>query len=121
MSSTSNRGSLRDRVAAQRQGDEPGAEVVKARSLEDQIKRMAPEFNLALPKGKEATQLVRDAITCLRKIKNLDACDAPSLLGSLMTCAQLGLIWTAHIGVDRLLGFGLKYPTQFHDTHIQRL
>ena len=32
-----------------------------------------------------------------------------------------GLIWTAHIGVDRLLGFGLKYPTGFHDTHIQRL
>jgi hypothetical protein len=32
-----------------------------------------------------------------------------------------GLIWTAHIGVDRLLGFGLKYPTRFHDTHIQRL
>jgi hypothetical protein len=32
-----------------------------------------------------------------------------------------GLIWTAHIGVDRLLGFGLKYPTQFRDTHLQRL
>jgi hypothetical protein len=41
-------------------------------------------------------------------------------------CKQLwllpyGLIWTAHIGVDRLLGFGLKYPTRFRDTHIQRL
>ena len=32
-----------------------------------------------------------------------------------------GLIWTAHIGVDRLLGFGLKYPTRFRDTHLQRL
>ena len=32
-----------------------------------------------------------------------------------------GLIWTAHIGIDRLLGYGLKYPTRFHDTHIQRL
>jgi Domain of unknown function (DUF4260) len=32
-----------------------------------------------------------------------------------------GLIWTAHIGVDRLLGFGLKYPTRFRDTHMQRL
>jgi len=32
-----------------------------------------------------------------------------------------GLIWTAHIGVDRLLGFGLKYPTRFRDTHFQRL
>jgi hypothetical protein len=32
-----------------------------------------------------------------------------------------GLIWTAHIGADRLLGYGLKYPTRFHDTHLQRL
>jgi Domain of unknown function (DUF4260) len=32
-----------------------------------------------------------------------------------------GLIWTAHIGVDRLLGFGLKYPTRFSDTHFERL
>jgi hypothetical protein len=32
-----------------------------------------------------------------------------------------GLVWTAHIGMDRLLGFGLKYPTQFRDTHLQRV
>jgi Domain of unknown function (DUF4260) len=32
-----------------------------------------------------------------------------------------GLIWTAHIGIDRLLGYGLKYPTRFRDTHLQRL
>jgi hypothetical protein len=31
------------------------------------------------------------------------------------------LIWTAHIGMDRLLGFGLKYPTRFQDTHLQRI
>ncbi|MGE3799604.1 MAG: DUF4260 domain-containing protein [Candidatus Kapaibacterium sp.] len=28
------------------------------------------------------------------------------------------LIWTAHIGFDRLLGYGLKYPTDFKDTHL---
>jgi hypothetical protein len=28
------------------------------------------------------------------------------------------LIWTAHIGLDRMLGFGLKYPTGFRDTHL---
>jgi hypothetical protein len=27
-------------------------------------------------------------------------------------------IWTAHIGMDRFLGYGLKYPTAFGDTHI---
>jgi hypothetical protein len=30
------------------------------------------------------------------------------------------LIWIAHIGLDRMLGFGLKYPTRFNDTHLQR-
>jgi len=34
---------------------------------------------------------------------------------------QLGLIWLAHIGADRLLGYGLKYPTDFKDTHLQRV
>jgi hypothetical protein len=31
------------------------------------------------------------------------------------------LIWTAHIGLDRALGYGLKYPTFFKDTHMQRV
>ena len=31
------------------------------------------------------------------------------------------LIWTAHIGMDRMLGYGLKYPTYFADTHLHRL
>jgi hypothetical protein len=31
------------------------------------------------------------------------------------------LIWLAHIGMDRVLGYGLKYPTHFQDTHLQRL
>jgi len=30
----------------------------------------------------------------------------------------LSLIWLAHIGLDRMLGFGLKYPTRFKDTHL---
>ena len=33
----------------------------------------------------------------------------------------LVLIWTAHIGIDRLLGFGLKYPTHLKDTHLQHV
>jgi Domain of unknown function (DUF4260) len=32
-----------------------------------------------------------------------------------------GLIWTSHIGFDRLLGFGLKYPTRLNDTHLHRV
>jgi hypothetical protein len=34
---------------------------------------------------------------------------------------QLATIWAAHIGFDRLLGYGLKYPTGFADTHLGRL
>jgi hypothetical protein len=28
------------------------------------------------------------------------------------------LIWIGHIGFDRMLGFGLKYPTRLKDTHL---
>jgi hypothetical protein len=34
---------------------------------------------------------------------------------------QLGLIWATHIGVDRAIGYGLKYPSGFKDTHLQRV
>jgi len=34
------------------------------------------------------------------------------------TGLKLSLIWVAHIGLDRMLGFGLKYPTRFKDTHL---
>jgi hypothetical protein len=33
----------------------------------------------------------------------------------------MGLIWAAHIGFDRLLGYGLKFPTGFKDTHLNRV
>lgn len=32
-----------------------------------------------------------------------------------------GLIWTAHVGFDRMLGYGLKYPSRFQDTHLKSL
>jgi hypothetical protein len=34
---------------------------------------------------------------------------------------NLALIWFAHIGMDRMMGFGLKYPTVFKDTHLGRV
>ena len=34
---------------------------------------------------------------------------------------QLALIWLSHIGMDRAIGYGLKYPSAFKDTHLQRL
>ena len=37
------------------------------------------------------------------------------------TFLAIGIIWMAHIGMDRLVGFGLKYPTHFKDNHLNRL
>jgi Domain of unknown function (DUF4260) len=34
---------------------------------------------------------------------------------------SFALIWIAHLGGDRALGYGLKYPTFFKDTHLQRV
>lgn len=34
---------------------------------------------------------------------------------------MVSLIWIAHIGMDRMFGFGLKYPTHFKDTHFERV
>jgi hypothetical protein len=30
----------------------------------------------------------------------------------------LGLVWLAHIGIDRLMGYGLKYGDHFQHTHL---
>lgn len=46
---------------------------------------------------------------------------ALALAGEWPLGVQLALIWFAHIGMDRMLGFGLKYPTNFKDTHLQRV
>jgi hypothetical protein len=50
----------------------------------------------------------------------------PALLGAFgMTLSGHGAlgvacIWVAHVGFDRLLGYGLKYGTSFGDTHLGR-
>lgn len=60
-------------------------------TLQTQIREMESQFALAMPKGLEAAQLVRDALTCLRQTPNLANASPASVLGALMTCAQLGL------------------------------
>ena len=42
-------------------------------------------------------------------------------LGGVPAAAAGGSIWIAHIGLDRALGYGLKYPTGFGDTHLGRI
>lgn len=33
----------------------------------------------------------------------------------------IALIWAAHAGFDRMLGYGLKYSSSFSDTHLGRI
>ncbi len=44
-----------------------------------------------------------------------------SLLPGAHSALPLALIWANHIGVDRLLGFGLKYGDGFGFTHLGRM
>jgi hypothetical protein len=51
----------------------------------------------------------------------------PALLAALglatgqPTLVELSCIWFAHIGMDRTVGYGLKYATEFKDTHFNRV
>jgi hypothetical protein len=43
------------------------------------------------------------------------------LLGGSPPAVAVALVWFAHIGMDRLVGYGLKYPTEAKDTHLGRV
>jgi hypothetical protein len=43
------------------------------------------------------------------------------VLSSSLLPVWLALIWFAHIGTDRLVGYGLKYPGSFNETHLGRI
>ena len=43
------------------------------------------------------------------------------LLGGFPLALVVALVWFAHIGMDRTVGYGLKYPTAFEDTHLGRV
>ncbi len=46
------------------------------------------------------------------------ACLVSGLLMQLPELVAGGVIWSAHIGFDRMLGYGLKYETGFSHTHL---
>jgi recombination protein RecT len=77
---------LTDRVKAANGGTD-----LERPTVAGSIRNMQDQFALAMPRGMEAAQLVRDALTALRTTRNLAQCDQASVLGGLMTCAQLGL------------------------------
>ena len=63
--------------------------------------------------------------TGARAYNTLHSYVAPLLLAivllSIGDAPAIALIWCAHIAFDRLLGYGLKYPTGFGHTHLGRM
>ncbi len=49
------------------------------------------------------------------------ALGAAGVVADVRPAVAIALVWLAHIGLDRLLGYGLKYPSAFRDTHLQRV
>jgi recombination protein RecT len=88
------------------------APAQQAITLKQRIGNMEQAFALAMPRGAEATQLVRDALTCLSRNPKLEQCEASTVLGALMTCAQLGLR-PGVLGHAWLLPFWDKHSRQF--------
>jgi hypothetical protein len=41
------------------------------------------------------------------------------ILGTIL--AGCAAIWMAHVGFDRMVGYGLKYASSFHDTHLGKI
>ena len=46
---------------------------------------------------------------------------AVGIIGGASFAVDVAVIWIGHIGGDRLLGYGLKLPTGFQETHLGRI
>lgn len=55
------------------------------------LQRMQPEIERALPRHVDADRMARIALTALRATPKLQRCTVPSLLGCILSAAQLGL------------------------------
>jgi len=79
--------SLKERMTGQQAVKASDTEKVMRRKVTD----LEGEFQKAMPRGAEARQLVRDALTVISNNPRLAECTRVSVLGGLMTMAQLGL------------------------------
>lgn len=43
------------------------------------------------------------------------------IAGGVPVALEVALIWAAHVGIDRAVGYGLKYETGFKQTHMNRI
>jgi len=69
----------------------PALAIGQISTIDDLLKKHGPEIALALPKHVTPERLLRIALSEVRRNPKLGKCSAPSLLGAIFTCAQLGL------------------------------
>jgi len=67
------------------------AKVEGAQSIFDLVKKMGPQFAMALPKHINSERFLRISLTCLRNNPKLAQCSAQSFMAALMQSAQAGL------------------------------
>lgn len=79
---------------------------------------LAPDISfagyLAGPRAGAVVYNVAHALVLPLVLAAFGAAGRPELL-------PVAAIWIAHIGFDRMLGYGLKYDTAFGDTHLGRI
>lgn len=103
--------SLRERANSGNGNGQPGNAVATRpsgdMSVAALIDRQKSEIARALPKHLDADRLARIALTVIRQNPDLARCDSTSLLGALMTSAQLGLE-PGPLGESYFVPFGNK-------------
>jgi recombination protein RecT len=96
-------------VAASPTGDKAAKEQLKPRdSIGEMIERLKPQLARALPKHVTAERLARVALTAVRNNPKLAQADAMSLMGSIMTAAQLGLEPNTPLGQCYIIPYNNK-------------
>jgi len=78
-------------LLAKKENSVATATAKKPRTVVDLVQSMQKQFEIALPKHINSERFVRIAITSIRQNPKLAKCSQESLLGALMTSAQLGL------------------------------
>jgi recombination protein RecT len=88
----------------------PDGQIVKrsdaVKSVQDTLVKYKAQLQMALPKHVSVDQMIRSALTCVRKTPKLLDCSQASLFGSIMQASQLGLRIDDGLGHAYLVPYG---------------
>ena len=77
----------------------------------------AAAYNLAHTLAMPALVLTAGVVVIAMSLKG----SASGLVHFMEVATAVAVLWTAHIGFDRALGYGLKYASGFGHTHLGRI